>query len=115
MASDDWLTPAIRRTDGESFYLALADFPERRRLRTKNAPTCLLAVFHYVLQNNPDTIERTAVLLTQRLFFFATLENQLRRTANELAKRLSSGSALSEEYRFDGSRLSEMRLAMELA
>jgi hypothetical protein len=102
MSPRDWMTPSIRRTDTKTFYLVLADLPERRRLRTKKAPACLSAIFHFVREDEADKIESVTVLLTRPPHFFAVLESQLRIAANELAVRLTNGLSLSGEYRFDG-------------
>lgn len=112
MSPKDWMTPSIRRTDTKTFYLVLADLPERRRLCTTKAPACLSAIFHFVREDEADKIESVTVLLTHPLHFFAVLESQLRIAANELAVRLSNGLSLSGEYRFDGRHLVEMRQAM---
>jgi hypothetical protein len=111
MIPPDWITPYIRRTDGKSFYLVLANLPDQHRPRRNSASTdCSSCEFWYVREDTVDTIESVAVLLTQPPRFFAMLESQLRRTADLLADRLTSGSLLSSQYEFDGLHLTEIRL-----
>jgi hypothetical protein len=111
----DWLAPAIKRTDGVSFYLSLAEMA--RRSYKDDSLKVLLAGFWYVQYDTPDRIDSVTVLLTRPPRFFAVLESQLRHTADLLAARLADGSLLSAEYEFDGEDLSKRQAqpAMALA
>lgn len=109
----NWLTPALRRSDG-SFYLALAGLP--RRWRKDDVASNLLAVFWYVRVSSPETIESVTVRLTRAPRYFAVLESQLRRVADWLALRLAEESLLLGEYEFDGEHFARVQWpAMSLA
>ncbi len=99
LAPADWMTPAIKRSDG-SFYLALACM--HRKQSNDDVASNLSAVFRYVRASTPETIESVTVCLTRQPRYFSVLESQLRHVADLLATRLRDGSLLLGGYEFDG-------------